>query len=495
MLSLVTLWWLLFWTALGLCLGSFLNAVIYRLPRAGSLRNPLWSFCPCCNHPIRWHDNIPILSFLLLRGRCRHCGIPIATRYLVIEASMALIVLMLLDAFFIAGVRSGLSHPAGGLTEALINDWPIFVAHIILFACLLPMSVIDLEYYWVDVRFTNLATLAGFFLHTIWTPKHSDRWIRPFDTTAVMCLAALVGLGIAWVWLVCWYSLKEASSEDGDELEMADHAAADRLDEEPPPSLVSPSRAAGYIAVALLAVTLILLWLDETGTVDLRHAGRALLPLVLFFGLIVWESSGSRPADEEIVEAIHRERHGARRTALTELGFLILPLLLAAGAGWFMLRYPDASTAVSRALHVEVPVFGMRHWQPFFGLATAASGYIIAGALGWAIRIGFTLLFGKEAFGTGDIHLMAAAGAVAGWPVVVLGFVLTCVLALVGWLAALPFKRARALPLGPWLSLSILTVVVYYDPIIRSPYVARVVDMVRLLALRNSQFSGFESLR
>ena len=196
MSTLVTLWWLTFWTVLGLCLGSFLNAVIYRIPRRRSLRVPLWSACPHCRRRIEWYDNIPILSFILLGGRCRHCAVPISTRYLVIESAMALIVLMLLDAFLVGHVRRGLSVSDFGLTDRLASDWPILVAHVVLFACLLAMSAIDLEHYWVDIRFTNLVTIVGFTMHALWTPKHSLDWIRPFDATAVMSLFAVGGLGL-----------------------------------------------------------------------------------------------------------------------------------------------------------------------------------------------------------------------------------------------------------------------------------------------------------
>ena len=81
---------------------------------------------------------------------------------------------------------------------------------------------------------------------------------------------------------------------------------------------------------------------------------------------------------------------------------------------------------------------------------------MIAAGAGWAVRIVSNLAFGKEAFATGDIHMMAAAGAVAGWQVVMLGFVLTCLLASLGWLVLLPFKRGRAIPLGPWLTIGFL---------------------------------------
>jgi leader peptidase (prepilin peptidase) / N-methyltransferase len=70
----------------GVLLGSFLNVVAYRLPRGESLSHPR-SRCPGCETPIRPYDNVPILSWLLLRGRCRSCGIPISARYPLVEAA------------------------------------------------------------------------------------------------------------------------------------------------------------------------------------------------------------------------------------------------------------------------------------------------------------------------------------------------------------------------------------------------------------------------
>jgi leader peptidase (prepilin peptidase) / N-methyltransferase len=69
----------------GLIFGSFLNVCIYRLPRDLSVSNPRRSACPHCGHQIAFYDNIPVLSWLLLRGRCRECKAPISPRYLLIE--------------------------------------------------------------------------------------------------------------------------------------------------------------------------------------------------------------------------------------------------------------------------------------------------------------------------------------------------------------------------------------------------------------------------
>ena len=75
--------------ALGAIVGSFLNVVIHRYPREESIVFP-GSHCPHCNAPIRWYDNIPILSYTILRGRCRACHAPIAIRYVLVELANAL---------------------------------------------------------------------------------------------------------------------------------------------------------------------------------------------------------------------------------------------------------------------------------------------------------------------------------------------------------------------------------------------------------------------
>lgn len=78
--------------AFGLTFGSFLNVCIYRLPREQSVVSP-GSACPGCGHEIRWYDNVPVLSWLLLRGRCRDCQRPITPRYMAVELLVALMFL------------------------------------------------------------------------------------------------------------------------------------------------------------------------------------------------------------------------------------------------------------------------------------------------------------------------------------------------------------------------------------------------------------------
>jgi leader peptidase (prepilin peptidase) / N-methyltransferase len=93
--------------AAGLIVGSFLNVCIHRMPRDLSVVRPR-SFCPSCEAAIAWFDNIPVLSYLLLRGRCRHCGSPISLRYPVVE--------LLTGALFCAVVRMQ------GISLAAVKD-------------------------------------------------------------------------------------------------------------------------------------------------------------------------------------------------------------------------------------------------------------------------------------------------------------------------------------------------------------------------------------
>ncbi len=96
---------------IGGCLGSFLNVAVWRLPAGKSLVRPA-SFCPKCGHAIRFYDNIPVIGWLLLRGKCRDCRHPISPRYPIVEGAAALMGGVLGALFFIGerGVPAGVLH-------------------------------------------------------------------------------------------------------------------------------------------------------------------------------------------------------------------------------------------------------------------------------------------------------------------------------------------------------------------------------------------------
>lgn len=123
----------------GLLVGSFLNVVAHRLPRGESLARP-GSRCPGCGHPVRPYDNVPVLSWLILRGRCRDCGEPISWRYPLVE---------LVTAVLWAAVVA-VRDDAGGIALGLI-----------LVTALVPIVLIDLERRLIPNVITGPAAVAA----------------------------------------------------------------------------------------------------------------------------------------------------------------------------------------------------------------------------------------------------------------------------------------------------------------------------------------------
>lgn len=126
----------------GLVIGSFLNVCVYRLPQDLSVVRPR-SYCPACSYPIAWYDNIPLLSYALLRGRCRHCKAPISVRYPVVE-------LMTGGLFFVFVWRLGAGVPA--------------VKFCLLSALLVGLTFSDLEARILPDEFTLGGAAAGLVL-------------------------------------------------------------------------------------------------------------------------------------------------------------------------------------------------------------------------------------------------------------------------------------------------------------------------------------------
>lgn len=115
---------------IGLAVGSFLNVVIHRVPRKQSIVRPR-SACPSCGTQLADRDNIPVISWLLLRGKCRTCGVPISPRYILVELATALL-------FTGAALRFGF-------------DWSL-PAFLVVLAGLLALAFTDLEHYLLPVR-------------------------------------------------------------------------------------------------------------------------------------------------------------------------------------------------------------------------------------------------------------------------------------------------------------------------------------------------------
>ena len=181
---------------LGAILGSFLNAVVYRVPRRLSLWEPKRSFCPECKKTLSWYQNIPILSFLLLRGQCS-CGKKIPIRYLIIELMSAAAGYVTIDTF---GVT-----PTGGVVFAL-------------FLSLIAITFIDLDHKIIPDRISYPGMTLGLLLGIV--SQYSDLFrCRPFQSLCPITQGAIDSLsgfvvGGGFFWLVGWgYFL--ATKKDG----------------------------------------------------------------------------------------------------------------------------------------------------------------------------------------------------------------------------------------------------------------------------------------
>ena len=130
----------------GACVGSFTNVVAWRLPRQESVVVPS-SHCPSCGHAVRWHDNLPVVGWLLLLGLCRDCRSPISVRYPVVEALSAGVWL-----------SAAYMQPSGG------GDLPVAVlpwAGLPLIALLLPLVLIDFDHMWLPEPLFRWGVLVG----------------------------------------------------------------------------------------------------------------------------------------------------------------------------------------------------------------------------------------------------------------------------------------------------------------------------------------------
>ena len=154
---------------MGLVLGSFLNVVAYRLPRGESLSRPR-SRCPGCETPIRPYDNVPVLSWLLLRGRCRDCGTRIAWRYPFVEALTAALLALVV-----------LVH--GADRDAWLGLAFVLIA--------VPIAVIDLDHQIIPNRLNALGAVAALAILAL---------TRPGDMPEHVIAAAAAGgfLAVAW---------------------------------------------------------------------------------------------------------------------------------------------------------------------------------------------------------------------------------------------------------------------------------------------------------
>ena len=123
----------------GAAVGSFLNVCIYRWPVDLSINQPRRSFCPNCKQPIPWHQNLPLISWIVLRGRCANCGAKISFRYFAVELVTALLFLAIWESF----------------------PWQVAIAYWVFVSFLIIGTFIDFEHFIIPDRVTIGGIIAG----------------------------------------------------------------------------------------------------------------------------------------------------------------------------------------------------------------------------------------------------------------------------------------------------------------------------------------------
>lgn len=400
------LWyWIIMATVFGACIGSFLNVVIYRLPEGRSLINPP-SSDPETGERLKWWENIPIISWLMLRGKSRYSGKPISIQYPLVELATAIMFGGLTAIYFLS--------PQWPVMQLLGPEttWVLLIVHLILAAALLASTVVDAKMFIIPLQIPWFASAAA--------------------------LALPVAVAIGWL--------------PFEAMQFSDMTVT----------------AAGFGAAI-------------GGTIGLLIA-----VALLNFGLLphsfadeqAWhEEQAKLKAEEEAAETQHglAEESETEQTEQASAETKAAQAQPPAGGPEQWLMYPfGRREMLKESLFLAFPILGMiAGWQligpdihvspTLATLGAVLMGYLVGGGLIWLTRIGGTFLFGKEAMGLGDVHLLAAIGAVLGWKATVMVFFIAPFFGLAAafvtiGIGAIKKREVQAIPYGPYLAAGALLI-------------------------------------
>ncbi len=530
----------LFAAATGACVGSFLNVVAHRLPRNEGLFRP-GSRCPSCETPLTWRENLPILGWLFLRGRCRFCRARISPEYPIVELALALLFAGLVADWFLPSFSYSFSDSASApswASRGLPQMWPSLALILVLIASLIAMALVDARTYTIPPIIPWAVALLAFLVHPLHalilsrasTPLFPDSqfpWTIPTpraSATISITLAASVALLCSNV--LVWTGLLKRSFHDFESW-MASASTGPAIPPPPP----TPLRAVLFRTLLFTAPAIVLMGLGAIAGSALRSPTLG-MGIGLVLGLILGTFLRARVSDPITPSNTQPVNDQSNTTTpdtstspprrYTLLNTFLAPCLLAAaafpisprlsiaaaGLGLILsvllntdpeplsptpdaaaphhhepsfLDYPHARRETVRELvflappllagalaayfapqlDAALPVLAA---PPLWLLALTGSllGFLVGGAVIWVVRILGTLAIGREAMGLGDVHLMAAVGAVCGWIDPTLAFFTAPLLALAATAAAaLSRKGVRAaLPFGPHLALASIAVII-----------------------------------
>lgn len=348
--------------AVGACAGSFIHVVAYRMPAGRSVIVPP-SRCPTCGLRLRWRHNVPVLGYLLLRGRCAACAAAIPRRYLLSEIAAGILASLLYAVLFLPSPGSFWYPVGAGWWSAQGVALALPAAFVVLWSigALVAMAACDARTFLIPVAipwWASVVAAVGWPLAALVSAdsRHPFPMAPVPWTLGVACAAAVGGLAVSRFLLAA--GILPRSFADWDE------------------------------------------FAEDEGDVfaDYPHARREMIKEVAFVG----------------------------------------PAVLLGGCGWFIAQAMPAPEALHPAASAAFSV---------------AAGFVIGGAVVWALRIVATVLLDTEALGMGDVHLLAAAGAAFGWRDALVGFLLAPFLGLAWWLGNVLRKAPTRMPFGPSLAI------------------------------------------
>jgi leader peptidase (prepilin peptidase)/N-methyltransferase len=416
--------WLLFVFALGACIGSLTNVIVCRMPKGISV---IWppSRCPSCNTKLSWRDNIPILGWIFLGGKCRYCKCGISPEYPLVELVVALLFALFYVVWYLLpphatlwGIHWGAMVPDWARNPPN-QTWPTFLVVLALIGSLVAMTIVDAKTFTIPLPIMWVPAIVAVCVHPLhaavvgYLPRHALTWhwaIPTPDPENWPAIWAAIGaaFGIAISTTLLRLGVLSPSFADYTEWEAAHtgtsaDAAPDVAIETVPPT---PSPAP--------------------------------------------ESAAGQGSPEHWMDYPH-----ARREMIRELAFLG-PCLGLALVGWYFGHWWGSPWTTHGGL--VLPAHSAPLWLVV--LSGVLLGYLIGGGLVWAVRILGSLGFGREAMGLGDVHLMAAVGACIGWIDSTLAFFGAAFVGL-AWAILSGIsggKLRRMMPYGPFLAVSTVLV-------------------------------------
>jgi len=435
--------------ALGAIVGSFLNVVVWRLPRGESLVSPP-SRCPICEHRLAWYDNVPVFGWLSLRGRCRYCHTPISAQYPTVEFITGLLFVLYYVAFFIyhsgpcwmtaKANWAGEIKPVYHTVTTIQEHWPQYFLAVFTVSCLLAASLIDARQFWIPQSIPMLMAVVGLLYHTI-LDRRNEPGNLALQSGGVAALTIGAAIGVAISLLLTFFGKLPRSFAEG--------WPALEIEKDPPPAEPEEGRIAALVRR----------WIDAFRRKLTPEQQRTLAQ----FKAKADAREKAEEARQKAEEAKHPQptvkeftRADITREIRKEIVFLMPALMLGIATFALVTFLPSISAPWERFVRAH-------DWVG--GLLGSLLGGMVGAFIVWFFRIGGSLTFGREAMGMGDVDLMFGVGTIVGAGAAAVAFFVAPFFAIALAIYMFVVGKRRELPFGPYLSLGTAFVMIYYCPI------------------------------